>query len=97
MKEDKSTVRAVTSTVLGSQTFLQSTLQSDKPGQREVFLAASESQQSAELLFLCGCYDKKFFEDLKIERSKEYQRIQKIYNISVEQPEHVVGTNSETE
>lgn len=77
MKEDKSTVRAVTPTVLGSQTFLQRALQSDKPGQREVFLAASESQQSAELLFPCACYDKRFFEDLKIERSKEYQRIQK--------------------
>lgn len=81
MKEDKSTV---TLTVLGSQTFLQRALQSDKLGQREAFLAASESQQSAELHFPYACYDQRFFEDLKIKlkRSKEYQTIQKSVIVS---------------
>lgn len=79
LKEGKSTAKAVTPTVLGSQTFPQRALQSEKSGQREIFLAASESQQSAQLLFPFACYDQRFFEDLKIrlERSKEYQRIQK--------------------
>lgn len=83
-------MRAATPTVWGSQTFPQRALYSDKPGQREVFLAASESQQLVKLVFPCASYNQRFFEDLEIrlERSTEYQRIQKSIALSVQQPWH---------
>lgn len=80
-------MRAVTLAVLGIQTFLQRALSSDKPGQREVFLAASQSQKLQELLLPCA-YDQRFFEDLKIrlERNIEYQRFHKSTTLLVQQP-----------